>query len=149
MSENYKRVEKHIKDTKYNYLEGWEGIEYDSEVQEEMLDYILMYIIQKQIHENIPYLPQDIWVEKSKPIINDHAFFYAIDVIDDLSILYEFEILMDAEDSYLVEKVKYMQAEKLNTMYELYVDYIRNGAAGNERIYKFTEEMLKDQWVNE
>ncbi|CAB3977970.1 Hypothetical predicted protein [Paramuricea clavata] len=94
---------------------------------------------------NIPYLPKDEWFEKSKPVINEFAYFYAMDILDDLSILYCFEILISIDEVYKSRKLKYLQPEKLNMLYELYVDYMRNGAQRNEKICKFVEEMLKDQ----
>ncbi|CAB3980430.1 Hypothetical predicted protein [Paramuricea clavata] len=145
MCENFKKIDAEITETGYDYFDNWADVRYNVTTQEELGDFMLMYIVQKKIHKKTefsPYLAEDEWVEKSKPVVNEYAYFYAFDMLDDLSILYRFENLLD--DVYGKRKREYLQPEKLKMLYELYVDYIRNGARANERIYKFVDEMLED-----
>jgi hypothetical protein len=86
-------------------------------------------------------LSKDVWCAEAKLAIDDHVFWYATDIFDDLSILCMYENLM--ED---VKIATYLEPEKLDKIYELYMeDYT---PPFYTRIYEFVDECLVDStWL--
>ena len=136
--ENFKRVEKLILESGYSYLpKDWEGNN-DASIQEALLDHMLMYILKLCMAEN---LSKDVWYVEAKLAIDDHAFWYATDIFDDLSIFYEYENLMDD-----VDVVTYLDPKKLGEIYELYME--NYPSPFYKKIYEFVDECLQDStWL--
>jgi hypothetical protein len=133
--ENFKRIEKLILESGYHYLsKDWEGNN-DESIQEAMLDHMLMYILKLCLAEN---LSKDVWYVEAKLAIDDHAFWYATDIFDDLSIFYQFENLIDD-----VKIPAYLAPKKLDEIYDLYME--NYPSPFYKKIYEFVDECLHDE----
>jgi hypothetical protein len=82
-------------------------------------------------------LSKDVWYVEAKLAIDDHAFFYATDIFDDLSIFYQFENLIDD-----VEVPAYLELKKLDEIYDLYME--NYPSPFYKKIYEFVDECLCD-----
>ena len=124
MCENFKRIEKLILQKNLNYLpDNWPG-KNDAVVQEELLDYIVMYILKFAFDELMSLsgeksVSEIEWQSIAKKKIDEYVFWYAEDIFDDLCIFYEFNNLLHHLDS-----THYQKYVKIHKIYELYVESI-------------------------
>jgi hypothetical protein len=131
--ENFKRVEKLILESGCSYLpKDWKGNKNVS-IQEATLDHMLMYILKLCMAKN---LSEDVWYVEAKLAIEDHAFWYAADIFDDLSIFYQYENLVDR-----VKIDTYLDPKKLGEIYALYME--NYPSPFYKKIYEFVDECLQ------
>jgi hypothetical protein len=145
MCENFKRIEKLIVEKDLEYIpDNWVG-KNDAVVQEELLDHILMYVLKLAFDELIlesdeKLISESEWSVIADKKIDEYAFWYAEDILDDLSILYKFENLLGQLDS-----KDYQKCEKIKIVYDLYAKSLEcEPSAFYEKIYEFVDEELKD-----
>jgi hypothetical protein len=133
--ENFKRIEKLVLESGYSYLpKDWEGNN-DAPIQEALLDHMVMCILKLCMAKN---LSKDVWYVEAKLAIDDHVFWYATDIFDDLSIFYQYENLMDD-----VKIATYLAPKKLDEIYELYMEDMNYTAPFYKKIYEFVDECLQ------
>jgi hypothetical protein len=145
MCENFKRIEKLILEKNLKYIpDNWLG-KNDAVVQEELLDYIVMYILKLDFDELMSLsgeksVSEIEWQSIAKKKIDEYVFWYAEDIFDDLCIFYEFDhLLTDLDSDY------YQKYEKLCKVYELYTESIDcESSTFYEKICEFIDEELKD-----
>jgi GTPase Era involved in 16S rRNA processing len=145
MCENFKRIEKSIIEKNLKYIpDNWLG-KNDAVVQEELLDYIVMYILKLAFDELMSLsgeksVSEIEWQSIAKKKIDEYAFWYAEDIFDDLSIFYEFNHLLHHLDS-----THYQKCVKIHKVYELYAESIDcESSTFYEKIGEFIDEELKD-----
>jgi hypothetical protein len=133
--ENFQRIEKLVLEKGYNYLpKDWVGNN-DVPLQEALLEHMFAYILKLCLAKN---LSKDVWCVEAKLAIDDHVFWYATDIFDDLSILCRYENLM--ED---VKIATYLEPKKLDKIYELYMEDMNYTPPFYIRIYEFVDECLQ------
>jgi hypothetical protein len=136
---NYRRIEKMIEDGEASYLpDDWEGKE-NLEHQKKLLDHMIIYILKLYFGFNFSdLLFEEAWNIKAKKALDDYAFWYAEDILDDLSICYAFENMiqdMKVED--------YQKPEKMHEIYEMYRQQ-QQPSAFYKKIYEFIDECLRE-----
>jgi hypothetical protein len=139
---NFKRIEKLIESGNHYLPKNWEGNN-DETIQEAMLDHMMMYVLKMCVPKGIS---KDVWYVEAKLAINEHAFWYATDIFDDLSIMHQFENLIDD-----IKVPAYLESKKLDEIYGLYVKYMENYPLSPfyKKIYEFVDECLcdDDTWL--
>ena len=144
MCENFKRIENLILEKDLKYIpDNWLG-KNDAVVQEELLDYIVMYILKLDFDELMllsgeKSVSEIEWQSISKKKIDEYVFWYAEDIFDDLCIFYQFDHLIHHLDSDYYQKYG-----KLSKVYELYTEPIDcESSTFYEKICEFIDEELK------
>jgi hypothetical protein len=142
MCENFKRIEKYILDKKLKYIpDNWSGKK-DAIAQEELLDYIVMYILKLAFDQLMSLsgeksVSEIEWQSIAKKKIDEYVFWYAEDIFDDLCIFYEFDHLLHHLDT-----DHYQKHENLSKVYELYKEPPLS--VFYEKINEFIHEELKE-----
>jgi hypothetical protein len=74
-----------------NTIKGWKG---DTvEAQNDLFERMLMYVLQRAHNYNV-LLSESEWITLARPVVVDHADFYATDMCDDVFAVYEVEDLL-------------------------------------------------------
>ena len=101
-----------------NTIKGWKG---DTvEAQNELFEHMFMYVLQRA-HNYNELLSESEWVQLSRPVVADHADFYATDMLDDVFAVYDVEDLLDFRGYHTHQE----DDDKLRKIYPLYVDFSR------------------------
>ena len=75
-----------------NIIPGWKGDTVEG--QTELFEHIFMYILQRSQVDDV-LLSESEWVKFCKPVVLDHAGFYATDIFDDVLAAYVVEDLLN------------------------------------------------------
>jgi hypothetical protein len=145
MCENFKRIDALIVEKNLKYIpDNWLGKD-EGVVQVELLEHILVYILKLAFDELMwasgKKLPsEDEWYPIAKKKINEYAFWYAEDILDDLCIFYKFDNLVGH-----LGPESYENGEGIQRIYKLYVKSTDcEPSVFYEKIYEFVDEELKD-----
>jgi hypothetical protein len=145
MCENFKRIEQLIIEKDLKYIpDNWSGKK-NAVVQEELLDYIVMYILKMHFDELMSSSGENSvseieWRSISMKQIDEYVFWYAEDIFDDLCIFYEFDHLITHLDA-----AYYQKYEKLSKVYELYTEPIDGESS---TFYEKMREFIDEEMTN-
>jgi hypothetical protein len=120
-----------------NIIKGWKGDTVED--QNDLFNHMFMYILQRA--HNTPQsgvLSESEWIKLSRPVVFDHADFYATDMFDDVLSAYDVEDLLNFrgycshnEDDGILRKI-----------YPLYVDFSHGVVDKYNDLYKYMDEVM-------